>query len=521
MVRERAPAPGAEGDLTKAQGPKPKVSARVLNVLTILLMVGAQVTQLRGQTPSSKNPSPDFAKDVLPIFESNCLRCHSAAAQKGDLILDAHEDLLQGGRHGAAIVPGNADKSRLVGMMEGRLEPRMPPKSTMRAEDIAVVRAWIDAGAKDSPGAAIALDARVPRIAPAHALSPAVYSLAWTADGGTLLVPGYREVRRVRIDAIRPAASKAPQRAPPSGGKVAGGVGTAGPLEGAIDLVRGVALSADGWWIAGAGGIPGANGEVLVWDAETGHEAFALRGHRDYVYEATFNHRSTRLATCSYDRTVRIWDLDTGRAVRVLREHTEAVYAVAFSPDDAWIASGAGDRSVKLWDVRTGRRLLTLSEPTDVVATLDFDGSGRLSAAGADKTIRTWTLAKQSGGTVPVLATLVSSTLAHNSPILRVAYSPAGEWLASTASDGVVKIWNTKTWKEVRTLERQPDWAQGLAWSPDGMRLAVGRFDGSVAIYDVKTGRRVRDAVRGPARKASATEAMKARGERPSVDAQR
>jgi WD40 repeat protein len=486
---------------------------------------------------------------VLPVFESNCLRCHSAAAQKGDLILDTHEDLVQGGRHGAVMVAGDAQRSPLVGMMEGRVEPRMPPKSVMRPEDIAVVRAWIDAGAKDSAGAAASFEERVPRITPAHGLAAAVHSLAFSVDGRTLLVPGYREVRRVDAAATRRtrvSATAAPAtalRSVPSAEDPARLARRTRTLTGAIDLVRGVARSADGWWFAGAGGIPGASGEVLVWDADTGQEAFALRGHRDYVYDAVFNHRSTRLATCSYDRTIRLWDLDTGRAIRVLREHTEAVYAVAFSPDDAWIASGAGDRSVKLWDVRSGRRLLTLTEPVDGVFTLDFDPTGRrLTAAGADKTIRTWSFtservpaaaraegadqatgagASASAAMVNVVPTLLSSILAHNAPILRVAYSPSGARLASAASDGMVKIWDTKTWTEVRTLERQPDWAQGLAWSPDGARLAVGRFDGSVAIYDVKTGRLLAEPIRRPRGRAATTEAMKSRGEKPSADAQR
>jgi WD40 repeat protein len=498
-----------------------------------LAFAGAMVSRPAAQSEPAKaapvKPAPDFARDVLPVFESNCLRCHSAAAQKGNLILDTHEDVLQGGRHGVAIVPGDAQRSPLVGMMEGRVEPRMPPKSTLRPDEIAVVRAWIDAGAKDSGTAAASFDERVPRIAPAHQLAPAVHSLAWTVDGRTLLVPGYREVRRVDVAGVRGGTAAIGSARRPTAamreepGRLARRTRT---LEGAIDLVRAVARSADGWWFAGAGGIPGASGEVLVWDADTGDEALALRGHRDYVYDAAFNHRSTRLATCSYDRTVRIWDLDTGRAIRVLREHTEAVYAVAFSPDDAWLASGSGDRSVKLWDVRSGRRLLTLTEPTDGVSTVAFDPSGRrLTAAGADKTIRTWTLTT-GGGASPaatplVSATLESSTRAHNAPILRIAYAPDGSRLASAASDGVVTIWDAKTWTEQRTLERQPDWAQGLAWSPDGARLAVGRFDGSVVVYDTKSGRRLSAPIRRPAGQATMTEALKPRGDKPSADAQR
>ena len=92
---------------------------------------------------------------------------------------------------------GTATKSPLVGMMEGRVEPRMPPKSELRPDEIAIVRAWIDAGAKDSPGAALTLDARLPRdrareSAAAGGEQPRVRS----EDGGSSSCPGYREVRR-------------------------------------------------------------------------------------------------------------------------------------------------------------------------------------------------------------------------------------------------------------------------------------------------------------------------------------
>jgi WD40 repeat protein len=101
----------------------------------------------------------------------------------------------------------------------------------------------------------------------------------------------------------------------------------------------------------------------------------------------------------------------------------------------------------------------------------------------------------------------------HNAPILRIAYSPDGKWLASSDNDGVVKIWETATGKELRALEKQPDWAQGLDWSPDGARLAIGRYDGTVVIYDAATGRRVAGltfATVSPPRPAAANKAEKA-----------
>jgi WD40 repeat protein len=423
--------------------------------------------------PTSPAPppagAPDFARDVLPIIENNCLRCHSAAVQKGGLVMDTQEDLMEGGENGAVLTPGDAPGSRLVKMIQAEIDPKMPPKSTLRPDEIATLKAWIAAGAKDSAESPLArLEARITAITPQVALRPAVNALAFSPDGKELAVPGYREVRR-----LAPSLLAAP-------------TSTLTPLKGAIDLVRSVAYSADGEWVAGAGGIPGAFGEVLLWNAASGELVHTLKGHRDYVYQAVFNKRGTRLATCSYDKSVRVWDVETGRSRQVFREHTEAVFAVAFSPDGRWLASGAGDRSVKIWDLASGSRLYTLTEPTDVVQTLAFHPSGlTLSAAGADKTIRTWELTPQGG-------TQTRAIRGHTAPILRIAYSPDGKWLASSAGDGVVKIWDAATGKEARTLERQPDWAQGLAWSPDSARLAVGRYDGTVGIYDASTGRRVR-----------------------------
>jgi WD40 repeat protein len=455
----------------------------------VLVYGSAPGTALSSQPPTAPTPAtttatvpssraaeakagPDFDRDVVPIIESHCLRCHSAAAQKGGLVMDTHEDLMQGGENGPVLTPGNGQASRLIKMVMGEMKPTMPDKGApLRPEDIATIKAWIDAGAKESTAPPVSLEARIPSVRSEASLLPAVNALAFNPDGRELAVPGYREVRRIAISAS--------------------GTSPRGSVRGAIDLVRGVAYSQDGKWIAGAGGIPGNVGEVLLWNAATGELQHRLKGHRDSVHDVAFNHRGTRLATCSYDKTVRVWDVETGRPTHVFREHTDAVYAVAFSPDDKWLASGAGDRSVKIWDLVSGTRLYTLSEPTDVVQSVAFQPSGMLlSAAGNDNTIRTWELTARGG-------TLVRSVRAHNAPVLRIAYSPDGTLLASTASDRTVKIWNAATGAELRTLERQSDWSQALAWSPDSRRLAVGRYDGTVGLYEVSTGRSI---ITAPAR---------------------
>ena len=53
----------------------------------------------------------------------------------------------------------------------------------------------------------------------------------------------------------------------------------------------------------------------------------------------------------------------------------------------------------------------------------------------------------------------------------------------SAGEDRLVKIWNADSMTIRQTLEKQSDWASGLAISADGQTLVVGRVDGSVGVY--------------------------------------
>jgi hypothetical protein len=91
----------------------------------------------------------DYLRDVKPLLHERCVACHGPLKQKARLRLDAGALLRKGGKHGPAIIPGNAAGSlvyrRIATTDDGN---RMPPEGApLTPTQIAAVKAWIDAGA--------------------------------------------------------------------------------------------------------------------------------------------------------------------------------------------------------------------------------------------------------------------------------------------------------------------------------------------------------------------------------------
>ena len=104
----------------------------------------------------------DYLKQIKPILSAKCYACHGALKQEGELRLETRTLMLEGGDSGEAIVAGKADESLLLERMVAEGDERMPPPEEggeLKAEEIALIRAWIDQGA-ESPKEEIPSDPR-------------------------------------------------------------------------------------------------------------------------------------------------------------------------------------------------------------------------------------------------------------------------------------------------------------------------------------------------------------------------
>jgi hypothetical protein len=122
---------------------------RALVIFAFLALPLAAEVKAADGTPDEAAKIEFFEKKIRPLLAANCLGCHSADTNaKGGLRVDDRGGLLMGGNRGAAIVPGDVEKTLLLKAVSYTLPKlKMPPEKQLAAEQIEDLKKWIADGA--------------------------------------------------------------------------------------------------------------------------------------------------------------------------------------------------------------------------------------------------------------------------------------------------------------------------------------------------------------------------------------
>ena len=105
-----------------------KLIAGVLYAISFPALAAITPEQAAQLPPSAKRPV-NFSKEIKPIFEASCIKCHGRGRDKGDFQIDSRATLLKGGGSGPAIVVGKSAASYLIELVMGFDPDNVMPKS--------------------------------------------------------------------------------------------------------------------------------------------------------------------------------------------------------------------------------------------------------------------------------------------------------------------------------------------------------------------------------------------------------
>jgi len=401
-----------------------------------------------------------FTDQIAPIFHQRCVACHNARNAQGRYNMANFDVIHSVGESGKAIIPGDADNSRLLQFIE---DGSMPFDADPLSDDeITLVRRWIELGARidssaETSAPLIRLMPRVTQPTPPrrYRVPIPVTAVATDPSGKILASSGYHEVLLWSL----PSAELMMR------------------ISNIAERVYGLVFHPDGKRLAVASGTPGQLGEVKVFDVQSGKLLRDLLVSEDAIFGVTFSPDGSRLAACGADGTIAIFPLDDpSDSPRLIEDHSDWVNSINWSPDGKLLVSTSRDKTAKVFDAETGKQMITFAAHNQNVTEAVFFSDGkRVVSAGDDRKLRIWNVAdaketRDIGGLGSEISCLTFL---------------AEDRILSAGSDNKIRIHSAANGQPLKELAISSDWISSIATPPDTKTVILGDQAGKIHRIDL------------------------------------
>jgi WD40 repeat protein len=205
-----------------------------------------------------------------------------------------------------------------------------------------------------------------------------------------------------------------------------------------------------------------------------------------------FNSQGTLAIGESEGNQIQLWTIENPKLLRTFKVESASVLDIAFSPDGKQLAStsyaiGSKQTPIEFWDISSSVPSRKLDINPHFASSLVFSPTGeQLISSNLDGIIDFWN----------VQTSQKERTIKTNLPIRDLAISPDGNILIANGTTSldlassyqVIKLWNVKTGKVIRTLQEHQDLVHEVTFSPDGSKIAIAAND-FATLWDVKSGK--------------------------------
>lgn len=276
-----------------------------------------------------------------------------------------------------------------------------------------------------------------------------------------------------------------------------------------------IKLSPSGRYIAMAT----PDSHISIRSSHTMEEIFSLKGHAKRIRALYYFDKGNRLASASEDGTIKIWNANNGNLLRTITNVDNVPLSnISIASDNKSLISYGKNHAAMQWNIRTGERIPNPIIDGNPVSIVKYSTDGKYLLFRAKETFKNimYNIREQVdpaivhiGGTHVVTnagdlmtiygnsrnfksvyifnmqtGKLVKELLGHNSSITAAMFSPAGERFYSGCIDGSMKVWDTKTWECLLTIEG-PDSRplNTISVSDDGRTVMCAYGDTQVVVY--------------------------------------
>ena len=264
-------------------------------------------------------------------------------------------------------------------------------------------------------------------------------------------------------------------------------------LEPHPDAVRCLKFAHDGKTLFAGGGLPAQNGELHVWEIESGEKIQVVDCHADTIEAVAVSADGSRVLTASMDEQVSVVVLDSGDIERTLTQHIDRVFGIDLRPDGKYFVTGGKDKTVKIWNAQTYQVLVNFDQNDAAVYSVAFAPEGNMIVSGsADTVLRSWRVTESvaESGKLQTQGALVRVYNGHEGAVYAIDCGTRNNQVivVSGSADKSVIVWNLRSGSRLNTFTQSTDEIYAVDLSGDGEYVAAGGRDGIARIWDLSNG---------------------------------
>ena len=202
-------------------------------------------------------------------------------------------------------------------------------------------------------------------------------------------------------------------------------------------------------------------------------KSMTFYGHGGPVWCCTFTDDG-KMASGSYDRTVKLWNVDNGKCEHTLRGHTEWVSCIDTTGN--LLFSGSWDSTVKIWNLQTRQNIGSLYNPMGNAIYCMQVGDNQLVTGCRSHTVDLWDIQTSA---------IIGSCIGHDKNVNCLRQQDFT--VASGSTDNTTRLWDLRTFECMETLHSHSNHIMCLDYNTDACRLVTGSYDKTIRIWDTRS----------------------------------